>query len=115
MVYYIKKLNECVYGYMFKRITYGQREGDLGQKRDDGGDCAIIRKRQEEWRALVHMQMIEFHVAIFAWPCVFGPPSSALVDYHLERAGMLLHDAIGENCEKDATAKNQAAGAQYMG
>ena len=25
---------------------------------------------RKEWRALVHMLVIEFHTAIFAWPCV---------------------------------------------
>ena len=36
--------------------------------------------------------MIEFHSAIFfAWVlCAFGPPSRALVPYHMERGGMLL-------------------------
>ena len=39
--------------------------------------CAKDRK---EWRALVHMQLNEFHVAIFALSlCSFGPPSRALV------------------------------------
>ena len=35
--------------------------------------CAKDRK---EWIALVHMQLNEFHVAIFAWPCVLSdhPP-----------------------------------------
>ena len=35
--------------------------------------CAKDRK---EWRALVHMQLNEFHAAIFAWPCVLSdrPP-----------------------------------------
>ena len=33
----------------------------------------------------------------------FGPPSHALVAYHLERAGMPFDDAAGENFIKGAT------------
>ena len=35
--------------------------------------------------------------------------------YHLERGEMPLHDAVGINCKKDATAENQCAGVKYMG
>ena len=33
-------------------------------------------KDRNEWRALVHMQLNEFHAANFAWPCVLSdrPP-----------------------------------------
>ena len=34
-----------------------------------------------------------------ALPCSGG--------YHMERGGMPLHDAVGINCEKGATAENQ--------
>ena len=34
--------------------------------------------------------------------------------YHLERGGMPLHDAVGINCEKDAT-EYQGADVKYMG
>ena len=46
--------------------------------------------------------MIEFIAAIFAWPCVlvFRLPSRPLVDYHLERGGLPLHDAVGETVKK---------------
>ena len=61
--------------------------------------CAKDRK---EWRALGHIWMIEFNSAIFAWPWMrsFGMPSRAPVDYHLERGGMPLHDAVCVNSEK---------------
>ena len=42
-----------------------------------------------------------------ALPCSGG--------YHLERGGMLLHDAVGINCKKDATTEHQGAGVKYMG
>ena len=29
-------------------------------------------KDRKEYRALVHMQLNEFHAAIFAWPCVLS-------------------------------------------
>ena len=49
----------------------------------------------------MHMEMIEFDTAIFAWfLCSFTPPSRALMSYQSERGGMPLHDAVGVNCNK---------------
>ena len=42
-----------------------------------------------------------------ALPCSGG--------YHMERGGMSFHDAVGINCEKNATTKNQGSGVKYMG
>ena len=40
--------------------------------RDVCGRCA---KDMKEWRSLVHVFMIEFHLSIFAWfTCSFGLP-----------------------------------------
>ena len=43
------------------------------------GRTTVVAARQinrKEWRALVHMSMIDFHVAIFAWlPCLSDRPS----------------------------------------
>ena len=62
------------------------------------------------------MWMIEFNAAIFAWPCVFSDrPPGVLVDYHLERDGMPLHDTVGINCNRGATTENRGSGALYMG
>ena len=36
-------------------------------------------------------------------------------DYHMERGGMPLHDAVGINGEKGATTENQGSGVKYMG
>ena len=36
-------------------------------------------------------------------------------DYHLERGGMQLHDAVGINCKNGATTENQGSGVKYMG
>ena len=33
------------------------------------------------------------------------------MDYHLERGGMPVHDAVGVNDKKGATTENQGAGA----
>ena len=44
----------------------------------------------------------------------FGPPSGALVDYHLKRGGIPLHDAVGVNYKRGATNENQGAGAWYL-
>ena len=35
-------------------------------------------KDGKEWRALVHISMIEFNAVIIAWHCSFGPRSSGL-------------------------------------
>ena len=35
-------------------------------------------------------------------------------DYHLERGGMSLYDAVGINCEKGTTTENLGAGVKYM-
>ena len=42
----------------------------------DGVKVALGIDRKE-WRALVHMKIIEFNMAIFAWQCVLSdrPPS----------------------------------------
>ena len=53
----------------------GWCEGGLRQQRNDGGGCSTDRK---EWRALVHMQLNEFHSVIFARPCVLSDRSSLL-------------------------------------
>ena len=42
-----------------------------------------------------------------ALPCSGG--------YHMERGGMLFHDAFGINCKKSSTTENQGSGIKYMG
>ena len=42
-----------------------------------------------------------------ALPCFGG--------YHMERGGMTLHDVVGINCKKGATAENQDSAVKYMG
>ena len=49
--------------------------GDRGIMVEAARQCAKDRK---EWRALVHMQLNQFHAAIFAWPCVFSDSPSVL-------------------------------------
>ena len=56
----------------------------------------------------------------FTWPSLLGTvffwtalPSPG--DYHLERGGMPLHDAVGINCKNCATTENQSSGVKYMG
>ena len=56
----------------------------------------------------------------FKWPFLFGPVffRTALLcsgGYHLEGGGILLHDAVGINCKKDATTEYQGADVKYMG
>ena len=62
----------------------------------------------------MHTELKEFHAAIFGWPCVLS--YSLLVLWWLsEMGGMQLHDAVGINCKKGATAENQGAGVKYIG
>ena len=42
-----------------------------GQQRNDSGGCATCVKDRKEWRAIDN-QLNEFHVAVFAWPCVLS-------------------------------------------
>ena len=37
-----------------------------------GMTVEAARQYAKEWTALVHMQLNEFHAAIFAWPCVLS-------------------------------------------
>ena len=71
-----------------------------------------------EWRvdsrALVHMQLNEFHAAFLLGPMFFRTSLPCSGGYHLERGGMPLHDAVGINCKKGATTENQGADVKYM-
>ena len=56
----------------------------------------------------------------FTWPFLLGTLffQTALMcsgGYHMERRGMLLHDAVGINCKMGATTENQGSGVKYMG
>ena len=63
------------------------------------GRCSMTMKDRKDWRALVHMYKIEFHVTIFArFPCSFDrtPVLWWLITWRV----------VGrrwDNCEKDAT------------
>ena len=72
-------------------------------------------KDKKGWGALVHMWMIEFNSIHFCLTlCSFEPSSHAEVDYHLERSGIPLHDAVGVTHKTDTTAENQLAIAWRM-
>ena len=45
----------------------------------------------------------------------FRPVLPCSGDYHMERGGMPLHDAVGINCKNGATAENQDSAVKYMG
>ena len=51
----------------------------------------------------------EFLAAIFSWPCVLSAALPCSGGYHMERGGMPLYDAVGINCKKSATTKNQGS------
>ena len=55
------------------------------------------------------MLMIQSDAAIFfALLCSFVPPSCVLIDYHSERGGMPLHDAVRVNNKRGATTDIKA-------
>ena len=54
--------------------------------------------------------MIDTYTAVLHGPAFFRiTPSNAMVDHHLERGGMPLHDAVGVNGERGATTENEGA------
>ena len=84
------------------------------------GGMTVEAERQSakdltEWRALVHMQLNEFHAAIFAWPCVLSTALPCSGGYHLERGRMPLHDAVLINCKKGATTEYYGADVKCIG
>ena len=79
---------------------------------EDARQCA---KERKEWRALVHMQLKEFHTAVLDGTLFFRKVLPCSGGYHMERRGMQLHDAVGINCNKGATTKNQGSGVKYVG
>ena len=68
-------------------------------------------KDRKEWRAMV---LSSFTRPVWLALCSFGPHSLAQVVYHLVRGGMPLHDWVGINCKKGATAEHQGAGVTYI-
>ena len=89
-------------------MTLGSREMTV----EAGQQCV---KDMKEWRALLHLWMINFNAAIFHMSLhSLRLPSFALMNYHLERGGMPLYDADGINCKKGTTTENQDTGAGYM-
>ena len=60
-----------------------------------------------------HVEDLRGHIIFeFLWLVLysFGPPSSTLVVYYLERGEMSLHDAVGTNSKNDATTEYEGAG-----
>ena len=78
-------------------------------KRNDGGGCATVHERSKR------VESPGSYVMSFMQPFLLGPVFfwTALLcsgGYHLDRGGMLLHDAVEINCKKGATSENQDAG-----
>ena len=59
--------------------------------------------------------LLSFTLPFFLGPVFFSAAVSCSCGYHLERGEMPLHDAVGVNCEKGVTTKNQGAGVKFMG
>ena len=78
----------------------------LGNRIMAVGGCGTMHEPMlsKEWRALVHMQLIVFHKAIFACPCVLldCPP----VLWWLSPGE--VWDAVGIICTKDTTIEIKA-------
>ena len=82
--------------------------GNRGMTVEAARQCAKDRK---EWRAVLHMQLNEFHAANIAWPCVLSDSPPVL--WWLSSGD--VRDAVGINCKKGATTENKGAGVRYMG
>ena len=67
-------------------------------------------KDRKERRALIHMQLNEFHAAIFVLPCVLSDRPPAL--WWLSPGEGW--DAVVINCKNYATTENQGAAFKYM-
>ena len=65
-----------------------------------------MKRLTTEWASHGHFCLAQcsFWTAL---PCSGG--------YHMERGGMLLHDAVVINCKNAATTENQGSGVKYMG
>ena len=57
---------------------------------------------------------MSFQQPFLLGPVFFRTALSCFGGYHLEKGGMPLHDAVGVNCKKGATTKNQDAGVKYV-
>ena len=73
MVWHVDRMDEYP---MARRVLMaygldGWHRGFFWQQRDDCGGCATMCERRNEWRALVHMEMIKFrpflHGLVFFW------------------------------------------------
>ena len=64
---------------------------------EDGGKAARqCAKDGKEWRALMHMEILDYDAAIVSWfLCAFRPPSRPLVAELLERVGMRYMMRLG--------------------
>ena len=83
-----------------------------------GMTVEAARQCEKDWKeskALVHMKLIEFHKAIFAWPSAFSDRPPMLWWLSPGEGWDPLHDAVGINCKKIATTENQAGYVKYMG
>ena len=58
---------------------------------------------------------MSFYAANFAWLCVLSDRPPVLWWLTPDERRMPLHDAVGMNCKKGATAENQGAGVMYIG
>ena len=85
--------------------------GNRGMMEEAARQCTKDRKK---WRALVHMLLNEFHMAIFDKPCSFRPPSCDLVviTWRGEGCHYIMN---GINYKMGATNENQGVDVKYMG
>ena len=65
--------------------------------------------RGKESRAMVQCNWMSFPRPFLLGTVFFLTALSCSGGYHMERRGMLLHDAVGINCKKGATTENQGS------
>ena len=69
-------------------------------------------KRGEPWYIC---NLMSFMRPSLLGPVFFRTALPCSGDYHMERGGMPLHDAVGINHKKGATTENQGLSVKYMG
>ena len=86
--------------------------GNRGMTVEAAWQCGKTGESGEPWYICNWMS--------FTRPFLLGPvffrsalPCSS--GYHMERAGMPLHDAVGIKCKKGTTTEDQGSGVKYMG
>ena len=85
--------------------------GNRGITVEAARQCAEYRKSGEPWYKCNRMSFMRQFLLGTVFFRIALPRSGG---YHLERAGMPLHDAVRISCEKGTTTENQDSGVKLL-